>query len=150
MRSADQFHTGIVVEDFEGTLDALSELFGHKWCQHFSAPVQVRLPGGEQELPLTFSYSMTEPRLEIIRSIPGTLWTPAAGSGIHHLGFWSDDVPADSARLSERGYEWEAAGILPDGNPYWVYHRHPDGPRIELVSRQLEAGLQQYWETGRF
>jgi hypothetical protein len=150
LRAADQFHAGIVVDDLDGTLAGLTTLFGHRWCERFSAPVQVRLPGGDAEIPLTFTYSMTEPRLEIIQSIPGTLWTPASGSGIHHLGFWSDDVPADSDRLSEQGYEWEAAGILPDGAPYWSYHRHPDGPRIELVSRQLQAGLQQYWDAGHF
>ena len=150
MHAADQFHTGIVVDDLEATLSDLASMFGHQWCQIFDAPVQVRVPEGEIDLPLRFCYSMTEPRLEIIASVPGTLWTPAAGSGIHHMGFWSDDVPADSARLTDQGYAWEASGLLPDGTAYWAYHRHPHGPRIELVSRQLQAGMEQYWRTGQF
>ena len=29
----------------------------------------------------------------------------------------------------------------------WTYHRSARGPRIELVSRQLEAGLESYWAS---
>jgi hypothetical protein len=72
---------------------------------------------------------------------------------IHHLGYWSDDVAADSAVLAvlavlaERGYALEATGVQPDGVPYWAYHRGASGPRIELVSRTVQAGLEQYWAT---
>ena len=54
--------------------------------------VDAAEPSGDVELDLRFAYSATEPRLEIIRSVPGSLWVPAPGSGIHHLGYWSDDV----------------------------------------------------------
>ena len=70
------------------------------------------------------------------------------GSGIHHLGYWSDDVVADAALLVARGYATEATGVRPDGTPVWAYHRSARGPRIELVSRDLAAGLEQYWESG--
>ena len=86
---------------------------------------------------------MSSPRLEIIQAVPGTLWEPAAGSGIHHLGYWSDDVAADSAALEERGYALEAAGQV------WAYHRNPAGPRIELVNRVVQPGMEAYWATGR-
>jgi hypothetical protein len=85
----------------------------------------------------------------VIQSIPGTLWTPGPGSGIHHLGYWSDDVAADAALLGSRGYPAEATGVRPDGTAVWAYHRSPSGPRRELVSRGLEAGLGRYWESGR-
>lgn len=111
-------------------------------------PTTVRLPDGEAEIDLRFTYSRTTPRLEVIRTVPGTPWTPAAGSGVHHLGYWSDDVAADSARLSARGYVNEVSGIRPDGSLYWAYHRSPDGPRIELVSREVEPGLRAHWEAG--
>jgi hypothetical protein len=47
-----------------------------------------------------------------------------------------------------RGYAAEATGVRPDGKPVWAYHRSARGPRIELVSRDLAAGLEQYWESG--
>ncbi|HUJ65726.1 MAG TPA: VOC family protein [Acidimicrobiales bacterium] len=149
MRAADQFHAGIVVDDFEATLEQLSELFGYVWGQEIRTPVPVRLPTGEELLDMGLVYSLTLPRLEIVRSIPGTLWTAPPGSSVHHLGYWSDDIEADSARLAENGYLNEAVGCDGDGNPYWAYHKSSTGPRIELVSRALEPALQGYWDTGR-
>ena len=109
----------------------------------------MSLPTGDAVLDLHFAYSKTEPRLEIIRTVPGSLWEPA-DSGIHHLGYWSDDVAADSAELERRGFVPEATGRQPDGTPYWSFHRAPMGPRVELVSRTVQAGLEHYWSTGGF
>jgi hypothetical protein len=149
MRAADHFHVGIVVDDFDAALDDLSHLFGHEWCPALSISTPVVLPEGETTLDLVFTYSTTTPRVEVIQSIPGSLWTPAPGSGIHHLGYWSDDVAADAARLTARGYGVEATGVRPDGTAVWAYHRKASGPRIELVSRDLLPGLEQYWASGQ-
>jgi hypothetical protein len=149
MRAADQFHVGIVVDDFEVTLSGLSDIFGYEWGEEIRASVPVQLATGEMTIDLGFVYSLTLPRLEIIRSIPGTLWTESPGSTLHHLGYWSDDVPADSTRLADQGFEREAAGCGPDGIPYWAYHSRANGPRIEIISRTIELALQAYWETGR-
>ena len=148
MNAADHFHVGVVVDDFEGALDDLSDLFGHRWCPPLSVSTPVVLPDGQITLDLVFTYSTTTPRMEVIKSVPGTLWTAAAGSGIHHLGYWSDDVAADAARLTGRGYVAEATGVRPDGGAVWAYHRSPSGPRIELVSRDIAAGLEGYWASG--
>jgi hypothetical protein len=148
MNAADHFHAGVVVDDFGAALDDLSDLFGHEWCPTMSVSTPVVLPEGEITLDLVFTYSKTTPRVEVIKSVPGTLWTPAPGSGIHHLGYWSDDVAADAARLTARGYAAEATGVRPDGAAVWAYHRSPSGPRIELVSRDIAAGLEGYWASG--
>ena len=148
MKAEDQFHLGIVVHDFERTRATLSELFGYEWCDEVGFPIPVTLPDGDTLLELRFAYSRTVPRLEIIRSLPGTLWVPAAGSGIHHVGYWSDDVPGDSATLARRGFAHEASGKDADGEPYWAFHRGADGPRIELVGRAVQPGLELYWATG--
>jgi Glyoxalase/Bleomycin resistance protein/Dioxygenase superfamily len=147
VKAGDQFHTGIVVDDLDSTLSSLSALFGYEWCAEIGGPLPVKLPTGDAILDLRFAYSRSIPRLEIIRTVPGSLWEPAAGSGIHHLGYWSDDVAADSAALAGKGYAVEATGVQPDGVPYWAYHRGASGPRIELVSRTVQAGLEQYWAT---
>lgn len=149
MKAADQFHIGIVVDDFESTLAELSAIFGYQWCEEMASSVQVQLPTGDVVLDMKATYSMSSPRLEIVQSIPGTLWAPAAGSGVHHLGYWSDDVAADSADLERRGYAAEAVGKRPDGTPYWAYHRSSTGPRIEIVSRVLQPVLEQSWASGK-
>jgi hypothetical protein len=149
VRGEDQFHVGIVVADVDSTLENLSSLFGYEWCDQIGGPLAVTLPAGDTTtIELRFAYSRTEPRLEIIRAVPGTLWEPESGSGIHHLGYWSDDVAADAAELVAHGHVVEATGSRPDGRPYWTFHRSPVGPRIELVSRDVRAGLEQYWAGG--
>ncbi|MGI5460358.1 VOC family protein [Streptomyces sp. CA-249302] len=149
MKSSDQFHVGIVVDDVAAAAAELSAVFGYQWCEEFGGPAQVTLPGGDAVLDLRATYSMSVPRVELVQRVPGTLWEPAADSGVHHLGYWSDDVAADSAELSRRGHRMEALGKRPDGTPYWAFHRSGTGPRIELVSRALQPLLEQYWETGR-
>src|SRR5688500_13510893 len=113
----------------------------------FEGQLPVTLPTGSTEIPLKFVYSRTAPRVEVIQSIPGTLWVPAAGSAIHHLGYWSDDVARGAADLERRGFAAEATGTRPDGPPSWAYHRSPTGPRIELVDRQLQPVMEQMWAT---
>jgi hypothetical protein len=148
VKAADQFHVGVVVHDLDAALTELSALFGYEWCPQLAVSTPVVLPEGEATLDLVFTYSRTEPRVEVIQSMPGTLWVPAEGSGIHHLGYWSDDVTADATLLTERGYAAEATGVRADGIAVWAYHRSASGPRIELVSRHIAAGLEQYWASG--
>jgi glyoxalase/bleomycin resistance protein/dioxygenase superfamily protein len=148
VRAEDQFHVGVVVDDLESTVEVLSELFGYEWCDEMGGPIPVTLPTGDAMVDLRFVYSRTAPRLEIIRTVAGTLWEPA-GSGIHHVGYWSDDVAGDAAALVRRGFATEATGSRPDGLPYWSFHRSPTSPRIELVSRSVQPALEQYWKTGR-
>jgi glyoxalase/bleomycin resistance protein/dioxygenase superfamily protein len=147
---ADQFHIGIVVEDFESSLAELSELFGYEWCDEMTNPTDVVYADGSTAvIPTSFAYSMNAPRLEVIRAVPGTLWEPAAGSGVHHMGYWSDDIEAESASLARRGWAREVVGRRPTGEVYWAYHRHGNGPRIELVTRALQPTLEQYFATGK-
>jgi hypothetical protein len=147
VRGEDQFHVGVVVDDLDAALEDLTDLFGYGWCPSMSVETPVLLPKGDLMLDLHFTYSATVPRVEVIQSVPGTLWVPAAGSGIHHVGYWSEDVEADGRRLVERGYAEEARGVRSDGAAVWTYHHSVSGPRIELVSREIQAGLEGYWAS---
>ena len=147
VRPEHHFHVGIVVDDLDAALAQLTELFGYRWCDQVAAPSPVALPGGEIVVDFRFAYSMDAPRLEVIQAVPGTLWTPVADSGVHHLGYWSDDVDGDSAVLERRGLAREAAGVQPDGSATWAYHRGASGPRIELVSTVLRPLMERWWAT---
>jgi hypothetical protein len=135
----------VVVDDLDAALTNFSQLFGYRWSDAFEGQVPVRLPSGDLDVPLRFVYSRTVPRIEVIQAIPGTVWVPSAGSGIHHLGYWSDDVEGDAARLERTGYVMEALGRVPDGTAPWSYHRAPGGFRVELVDRALQPMLERFW-----
>ncbi|MEW1718191.1 VOC family protein [Streptomyces sp. NPDC093109] len=155
LRPEDQFHVGIVAEDFHATKDQLSRLFGFEWCAEMGGATEVNLPaGGDTVLDFRCTYSRssagpedTAPRLEIIRRIPGTLWEPTAGSGIHHFGYWSDDVAGDAAELVRHGYVTEATRRGADGAPFFVFLRSAEqtGFRVELVSRAARPSLEHGW-----
>jgi hypothetical protein len=147
MNAADQFHVGIVTDDVDATLAELTELFGYDWCNEIAMSIPVSLPDGDRAIDLRMVYSRSQPRVEIVQSIAGTVWKPVANSGIHHLGYWSDDVGADLALLQQRGYRLEATGKSQDGSPSWSYLHRDGSPRIELVSRSLQPGLEMLWTS---
>jgi hypothetical protein len=135
----------VVVDDLDLALRDFSELFGYRWSDAFEGRVAVWLPDGDQEVDLRFVYSRTVPRIEVIQAIEGTVWVPSAESGIHHLGYWSDDVADDGARLESSGYVLEAAGLVPNGTAPWSYHKAPDRVRVELVDTALRPMLERFW-----
>ncbi|AHH19036.1 glyoxalase/bleomycin resistance protein/dioxygenase superfamily protein [Nocardia nova SH22a] len=145
MKAADQFHLGIVAADLEQTTAALSRLLGYKWGIESGGPLTVTAPSGQLSVDIRCVYSTTVPRLEVIRAVAGTLWEPVSGSGIHHVGYWSDDVAADMAELTAAGYEVEAVRPGPDGAPMFAFLTAASGFRIELLTRAAESGLARCW-----
>jgi hypothetical protein len=150
LRPADQFHIGIVAEDFEATKKQLSELFGIEWSEDMGAPIEVRLADGDRVIDFRCVYSRssgTGIRLEIVRKVPGTVWEPTRGSGIHHIGYWSDDVAADVDALERHGYVTEASSNGPDGAMHFAYLRSAGetGFRVELVNRAALSAMERAW-----
>jgi hypothetical protein len=148
LRPDDQYHVGIVADDPAATMARLTRLLGYQWCDQLGATVTVGLPGGDVTVEMRCWYSRTTPRLEVVQAHPGTVWT-RADSGLHHVGYWVDDVAATISALEADGYAFEAAGKLPDGAPYWAYLTSTGaGPRLEIVSRQLRPMMERYFATG--
>ncbi|MFJ9629742.1 VOC family protein [Streptomyces sp. NPDC101175] len=150
LKPADQFHIGIVAEDFDATKHQLSKLFGFDWCEDMGGPAEVALSGGNSVVDFQCAYarsSGTGTRLEIVRQVPGTLWEPTPGSGIHHLGYWSDDVAADVADLERHGYVTEATREAPGGGLFFAFLRSAGatGFRVELVSRAARPSMARCW-----
>ncbi|MQY27726.1 VOC family protein [Nocardia aurantia] len=150
MRAEDQFHLGIVTTDFDATVDALTATLGYQWGVRMTNPVAVELPSGATEVVLTCQFSIQEPRLEIVSAVAGTMWEPVPGGGIHHLGYWADDVAADVAVLTANGWHVEATRPMPGADPasgelFFAFLTGERGFRIELVDRRAESGLRQCW-----
>jgi hypothetical protein len=145
VNAADLFHLGIIATDPDATRAELTGLLGYRWSAEMAAPITVTLPTGEAPVDITVdircAYSVTEPRVEVVQAIPGTFWTPSAG--IHHLGYWSDDVAADAADLEERGWQREVARTNPDGALFFTFHVNAAGLRVELVDRRAKPMMEQ-------
>ena len=69
------------------------------------------------------------------------------------LGYWSDDLEADSQRLTQADYVWEATYHNPDlAGPFgFTYHTLPaTGLRVELVDRGRKPAFDGWMAGGDF
>jgi len=116
------FQVGFVVPDLEAAMEELGAGLGVELV----GPQEREL--GDCVLRIAFART-PPPYVELIEGPPGSLWDASAGALIHHLGYWSEDMDADSARL-------EAAGMgLERDLGYARYHRPAGaaGARVELI-----------------
>jgi len=147
LRPDDQFHVGIVVDDFKPARRWLTDTFGYEWGPDVQLEYTMQLPDGPLTYQQHLQYSVTEPRLELVQSVDGTPFQPSS-SGLHHVGYWCADVESTSAALVADGWAWECGVNLEDGSPGWAYHFNPIGVRIELVSRGMkERGMEALWSA---
>jgi catechol 2,3-dioxygenase-like lactoylglutathione lyase family enzyme len=139
---ADLYHTGIVVDDVDQAKAEYSDLLGVTWGFEGETDVPVWFPDGPKTISFKFAYTVEGPhRLELVRPVPGTLWTVSGPGHAHHLGYWCADVPTTSAAMNDRGFPLCAkVGVdSADAPPSIVLHRAPTGIYIELVSLDMKA-----------
>ena len=115
MKPENLYHSGIVVDDLDAALDWFTKVAGYRWTDVVDVEQVAETPEGEVTIPMRMAYSGAEPRLEILQTVPGTVWVPA-DSGVHHLGYWSDDVESDLAALEANGMRYEVKSYNPDGS----------------------------------
>jgi hypothetical protein len=141
----DQFHVGIVVHDFESARTWLTDNLGYEWGMELDLEYTMQLAEGPHTYQQHLQYSVTEPRLELIKSVAGTPFQPSS-SGLHHLGYWCPNVETMSFELIKSGWPWECGGNFEDGSPAWAYHFNPLGIRVELVSAEMRVmGMEALW-----
>jgi hypothetical protein len=144
------FHVGVVVRDLEAARAQLSELFGLEWGPVMAVDrYEVRTGDGEDlVIPTRLCYSVQEPRIELIAENRKTIWIANDESNLHHIGFWSADLAADSARLAAVGWPLELCGRNgADAPATFAYHRNPLGARIELVDEGIREAMETYLFT---
>ena len=133
----DVFHVGIIVPDIEQGMAEIARRFGASWPRPpGSASVRVRTRAGVQVLNSRFAYTAEgPPYIELIEAVPGTVWEAGAGSRIHHLGAFVDDLDAEIERLTAEGAELELASVDEDGARVLgvSYVNSALGVRLELL-----------------
>ena len=128
------FQVGFVVPDLEAAMAEIGAGLGVEMI----GPQERDL--GDCVLRIAFA-STPPPYLELIEGPPGSLWDATEGAHIHHLGYWSADLDADSDRLEAAGMERE----LDLG--YVRYHRPAAGAgaRVELISTTHRTNFLTRW-----
>jgi lactoylglutathione lyase len=142
VQASELYHAGVVVDDLVAAREQLTAAGGYSWTAVVESDVPVQFADGERVVTLRVCFSTASPHLELIQAVPGTVWEPPS-SGVHHLGYWSDDVAADCADLEAKGYAVEAWSDL-GGLRMFAYCWSPLGPRVELVHRSFAPVLRSW------
>ncbi|MBV9996689.1 MAG: VOC family protein [Caulobacteraceae bacterium] len=127
------YHFGIVVRNIERAQAELSELLGLHWHRAIASDGLRDTPEGVKLINSRFCYSKEgPPYFELLEQRPGTIWEK---TGLHHIGVWTDDFHAESARFDACGCPRASVTIAENGE--WrggCYHTTSDGLHIELVN----------------
>ena len=123
------WHIGIAVPELEKGKKELGEVFGLDW-----RPTRVRkltladAAGRPHEVECHVAFSLGGPfAVEVWQAIPGTPLDIPASGGVHHIGYWVDDLAAEAKRLDALGYpSFATVGPTP------LLNRGPAGTLIEL------------------
>jgi hypothetical protein len=143
---SELFEVALVVDDLHRAMN--EELVGLRPATPYQSRVAVRTAAGVSDVELTITYTMVGPlHLEIIERVPDTMYGVV---GIHHYGWFSDDLVADSASLAARGIPLAATRDSDTGDPWqFAYHDCPPFGTIELVDVRMRPFLRDWWTAGR-
>jgi hypothetical protein len=144
---APHYHVGIIVPDIGAARSRFSQQIGVTWgpVLHLDEAEYRDATSRDLVLPTTICYSVEEPRLELIEEVPGSVWVCNDHSNLHHIGFWSDDLPGDSTQLNQVGCPLQLCGRAGDEAPVsFAYHYNEFGVRIEIVDASMRDVIASF------
>ncbi len=132
LKAADQI--GIVVKDADKVAESWSSMFGiGPWTSQETGGTDAK--GRPWKAKMVFT-SLGSVQLELIECVEGRLFhsrfLEEHGEGIHHLGFYVDDVDSEAARLVAQGAKVLFAN---PGSFIYLDSGGPGGVIFELIKR---------------
>lgn len=138
---------GIVVPDLSTAMDHFGGLLGLIWGPVVTVPnLALRdAAGNDTEVANACCYSTEPPYLELIQEVPGSPWECNGHSNLHHIGFFTADLPASSGQLTAGGCPLQVCGRDGAAAPTsFAYHRGDAGVRVELVDEHLRPAMAEW------
>jgi len=141
---SDIKQVGIVVKDINKAVDYYSSLgIGpFRTLPSGNAPVYTdkKLRGKEAEFTMEIRLAQVgEVELELIQPLEGESiykeFLEEKGEGLHHLGFFVDDIDEEEARLAKQGIKALASGRRPGGGFTYFETDRIGGVIMELIQR---------------
>ena len=142
-------HAGIVVADLEAAVETLSAALGLEWAPQQHRQISIWYRGRQVETDIGFTYSVQgPPHLELLTAKPGTPWEEP---GMHHVGFWSEDLSRDVDASEAAGLELEVTYAVDPPHPVgFAYLTTPDGLRVEYVDAARKLDFEAWLAGGSF
>lgn len=146
------YHCGYLVEDLDRSLKRCEAVFGLRFREPESralapaAGFEDTIPAGE-EIRFAFSVGDDFPFLELIEAQDGGLFGRAQGEGLHHVGFWVEDMAGVRATQEAEGLRTEARFDDPDGSER-VFYAGSGTIRVESVNARLRPEYERWLKSG--
>ena len=77
MKAGDLYHSGIVVDDLDATMDWFTKVAGYRWTDVVEVEQQGGDAGWRSDDPHADGLLGADPPLEFLQTVPGTIWVPA-------------------------------------------------------------------------
>jgi hypothetical protein len=138
------FHVGIASPDVDALIRSLGPALGLKWVRLPRPPISHDTPTGPVSPSSQVVWSSEGPlHIELVKSEPGTAYRPELGTHVHHVGYWTDDIPGAVAALERQGWALEVTINDDQGMPStFAYLSRAGDVWIELVDAAGRAWLQ--------
>jgi hypothetical protein len=142
---------GVIVPDIEQAMIDYTASTGLTWCRYQEQELPVVLDGEPCTVVSRYTYSKEGPAyVELVEENPDSIWR--IGDGLHHLGRWTGDLPADIERLESAGLPAAMTGRSRSSGRPWAfsYHRLPGGGYLELVDIAMKPAFERWMAGGDF
>lgn len=136
------YHIGMVVPDIDEAMRHLGDTLGLRWAKVQRTAMGVTVAGERVSRDISFVYSTDGPPYIELISVSEPPW--AAKDGIHHLGYWTDDLVADLGALLADGYTLAARGRG------FAYLSSPTGALVELVDTRSIPMFDRWMAGGDY
>src|SRR6516165_7158961 len=99
------YHTGLIVNDLDKAMAQMSGALGLQWAPPKESVAPLLCPNGVLPRQVRFTYSLQGPHfVELLEQIDaGPYLSLTGGRYIHHLGYFTDDLPAAAEELEAQG-----------------------------------------------
>ncbi len=119
---------GIIVPSLEAAFPAYGAATPWRiWTYGRSTVGSVELRGGPGRFEMRIALNPTQPQIELIEPVAGPSvydeWVAEHGYGLHHLGYFTDDLEAAIGAMADAGYALLQAGrgLGADGSGGFAY-----------------------------
>lgn len=143
------YHTGVIVDDLDEAMKLWGTALGLHWAPTLTSTVPLLCPTGIEPREIVYTYSLEGPHhIELLEQVnPAPYLNLTGGRHIHHLGYYTPDLPGESARLESLGLRRELSGVTDTGEvTRATFHINPVSPGmwIELVDQSV-ADVTDAW-----
>ena len=129
------WHIGMAVPDLEKGLEEIGELFDLTWRPIVTRSMTIKDGDGRSyDIDCRVTFSLGGPfAVEVWQAIPGTPLAMPESGYLHHIGYWVDDLAAESERLDHLGYPPFLSSA-----PSLLLNRGPGGLLVEPCDLQRD------------